>query len=195
MTLGAVSAIRPAIVSLAFSFALAPVPSAAMLVTHPIDGTVTLAEPGNPLGVGVGSPISGSTTYDNDLVGPVGVSNLFFADHPSHQLSLTLGSRTFLESDHNETIGSQALLRFLNGDLVGLQLIVDFEEDSQQFLFEVDVDLFSVYPISFYDPNGFPVVEMPEVAGNLDFGQPAIPEPGRRPGYAARPDRWPGPRR
>ena len=155
---------RLAIVSLSFVLALAPLPSAAVLVTQPIGGTVSLAEPGNPLGVVVGSPIFGSTIYDDDTVAPVGVSTILFADHPSHRLSLTIGSRTFEETDHNEAIGALAFLRFLDGDLLHLNLVADFEEATQQLLFEADGAVFSIFPISFYDPNGFPVVDLPVAA-------------------------------
>lgn len=168
--------VRRAIVSLAFLLALAPFPSAALPVTQPFGGTITVAEPGNPLGVGVGSPIFGSATYNDATVNPVGLSIVLFADHPSHQLSLTIGSRTFQEGDHNEMFGGLASLRFQDGDLFHVSLVAVFEEASQQFLFEADGDRLYVAPILLFDPNGFPVLGPQALAGTLDFS-PAIPEP------------------
>ncbi len=170
--------LRRGVASLAWLLALAPLPAAAVPVTQPIVGVVTLAQPGSPLGVGVGSLISGSAFYDDVSVNPVGLTTVLFNDHPSHLLSLTIGSRTFDVAENDASIGAPAFLRFMDGDLIDLNLIVVFEEESQQFLFSGDGDRVSVAPILLFDPNGEPLLgdEM-RVEGTLDFSLPAIPEP------------------
>jgi hypothetical protein len=112
--------------------AVSSLPVHAALVTDSFIGSVASADPTNPFGVSAGDPVAWSTTYDDALVSPSGQSFIAFdsLNSPPFALSVTVGNRTFVESEDNDFDFGFPELSFLDGSLVGIDFIVDFAQGS-----------------------------------------------------------------
>jgi hypothetical protein len=106
---------------------LSPVqPADAELITQDFAGLVRFAEPGNPFGVDVNSPINISITFDNALLTGVGEEFIEIDSNPAFDLSISLGVLTFVASDDGLFGSGFPKLGFLDGELATIDFTVDF---------------------------------------------------------------------
>lgn len=142
----------------------AVLPAHAIPMTQTFGGMVTDLNPfvTNPFGIDLTSDVSGSATWDTDLLTGVGFEQITPTLDPLFALNLSIGtSLSFVETDD---LGFDFFpeLSFQDGDLTGFDFLVSFDFD--EFTGE-----------QFVDPDGFGLYEL-SVIGNrflvseLDFG-------------------------
>lgn len=95
-------------------------PAQAALVTTTVNGTVNLADPSNPFGLGIGDTATAVTTYDNAGIPAVGDSSIEVDSSSAFSLTITLGSFTFTATDDNQFGNGFPLLQFLDDALIGI---------------------------------------------------------------------------
>lgn len=123
------STFRTALCSLVATAALLSVASQpAQAFTIPLTGEVTFANPNpNPtFGVAIGDPITGSATFDENLVIADPNAVISPALDPTFALDLTIGSVTFRETD-DFGYPSFPELTFTGGLLTNINLAVIFD--------------------------------------------------------------------
>lgn len=100
-------------------------PAAAALVRTTVTGDVTLAEAGNPLGLGVGDAVTAVAVYDDALVDPTDpLDTLLILSDPRFSLTITLGSFTYTQALESFPPGFPDLL-FVDGTLDGIRFSVN----------------------------------------------------------------------
>ena len=100
-------------------------PAHAVLVTETAFGTVTEAIAGNPFGVAVGDSVTGSATFDDSLIAPIGPGFIAIDSDPAFALSVTIGSRVFVESEDEGFGFGFPEISFLDGIADGVDFVVD----------------------------------------------------------------------
>jgi hypothetical protein len=111
-----------------FVVSLLSAESRAAIITIPLNGQITFAAPSNPLGVVSTDVFTGNATFDEAIIPPSGFFLLGVDADPAYHLTLTLGSRTFAETEDSEFGTGLPQLRFEEGALVGLDFVVPFSE-------------------------------------------------------------------
>lgn len=146
----------------------APQPAEAVLITKVFTGKVTFVDPSSPLGVGVGSPIHTSVTYDDALLTGTGYEYIEVDGNPAFDVAVTFGSLSFVASDDDLFGSGYPELGFLDGRLVTVDFNVPFSfGDFQNLVFSVFDDL------EILDTEDGDRILL---AGTL--GLTAVPEPG-----------------
>jgi hypothetical protein len=144
----------------------------AALVTEAFTGTITFAEGSNPYGVAVDDTFTWTATYDLDYQNALG--NVVIGDDPDMKLSVTIGSRTFIETEdvfYGSGNFGAPILTFDDQDSVdGVSFLVDDFVNNYR-LSSIDAD-FTIYSIG---ADGFSS-DVHLVSGTLDFNP--VPVPG-----------------
>ena len=146
------------------------------LVTYNFFGEIT-DDFGNPFGLNLGDPISGTTTFPDGVIDPsANLESHFYADHPTATLDFFIGPLTFTEADD-----PFAAAFFSFGGLTGFDyLVFDFEFDTGSSIefFTFDMTGASAGQTSF---TIFDEVFDEVLLGNftsLELAPDPIPEPG-----------------
>jgi hypothetical protein len=140
-------------------------PALAALITEHRTGWVTFAEPGNPFGVGLGSPIDIHVTYDKALLTGIGDEFIEIDDNPAFGLTISLGALTFDASDDGLFGSGFPKLGFLDGSLATIDFLVDFS-----FGGYADLTLLLFESLEIIDNEDF---ERVLVAGTLGIPEPS----------------------
>jgi hypothetical protein len=144
----------------------------AALVTESFTGTITFADATTPFGVDVNDTFAWTTTYDLDFQNALG--NVVIGEDPNMKLSVTIGSRTFVETE-DKFYGS--------GDFGAPILTFDDQNHVNGVSFLVD-DLVNNYRFSSNEAN-FTIYSIGDdgmtsdlhlVSGTFDFNP--VPVPG-----------------
>ncbi len=143
----------------------------AALVTESFSGTITFADDSNPFGVSLGDTFTWTTTYD--LAYQNGLGNIVIGDDAQMTLSVTIGSRTFVETEdvfYGSGIFGAPILTFDDQDQVnGVSFLVDDFVNNYRFS-SLD-DLFTIYSIG---DDGF-TSDVHLVSGTFDFTPVPVP--------------------
>ena len=115
---------------LAFASAVQSANAAPIMQT--ISGVITSAEVANSVGLKVGDTLTGTVTFDSALLTGVGQKVLTPRTDPVLALRITLGSLVFEAGDDDE-FPDFPELEFVDGRLVDLDFLVEFERNGEQF--------------------------------------------------------------
>lgn len=116
------------VAALAFAagIGVAALPAQTALVTEGFTGIITFGAAGNPFG-SAGDPVSGSTTYDDDLLTGVGAESIATDSNKDFDLTMFIGTQIFEEFQDVDFGGGFPLIQFTDGVLNGFDSVVDFD--------------------------------------------------------------------
>jgi len=97
----------------------------AVPVTTTIMGSVDVADASNPFGLTTADGVTAVAVYDDSLVPAAGSFNLLIDSDAAFSLTITFGSFTFAETDDDGFGSGFPQLRFLDGNLIGLEFEID----------------------------------------------------------------------
>lgn len=112
------------ILTLSSIFLFVTTPVHAILITTEFSGEIYTADAGNAFGVLAGDAVTGSATYDNNLVAASGQSSVNISSNSDFELFLTIGSYMF---DHTMDVeypaGTQPTVEFLDGQILSFDFV------------------------------------------------------------------------
>lgn len=146
----------------------------AAMITQDLSGEITFAAQDNVFGVALGDGLSWTMTYDLKDLDP-GYNTIIIGKEADYQLRVTVGSRTFLETEDNmygSTPWSGPIVMFDDdNNLSGINFLIDDYTNSYRFKSSGDSS-FDIYEII----DGFRDGEK-LVSGTLSFEPAPVPVP------------------
>ncbi len=156
--------------------ALAATAAQAALTTENFTGTITTAADGNVFGVSSGDIFTWSTTYDLETY-LASDKWLVIGDSEDMALSVTVGSRTFVETDddcYGDGFMGAPLLKFDNdNNIIAISFTVSDYDNGYQFITNTNNGTFKIYLL---DEEGEKAGT--EITGVFSFEPAAVPVPG-----------------
>lgn len=146
------------------------------LITENFSGTITYGDGSNPFGVAVDDLFSWKTTYDLAYQNSLG--NIVIGDDSNMKLSVTIGSRTFVETEDvfygPGTFGAPILTFDDQDQIDGVSFLVDDYTNGYRFRSLGDGSGFDIYSIG---ADGFSD-DIHLVSGTFSFDAAPVPIPG-----------------
>ncbi len=144
----------------------------AALVTESFTGEITFADSSNPFGVTAGDAITWEATYDLAYLDTM-FSTLNIGESTDMNLSVTLGSRTFVETEdmfYGPGIFGSPLLTFdTENNINGISILVDDMANLYRFKNTSDYTGFNIYAIDGFNDGTL------LVSGNFNFEPVPVP--------------------
>lgn len=116
------------VLGLGAGLGLALLPAAgaqAVPVTTTVTGNVLFADAANPFGLTTADSVTAVALYDDSLIPAAGAFILEIDSNPGFELTITLGSFVFEETDDDQFGSGHPSLTFNDGALVGIEFEID----------------------------------------------------------------------
>lgn len=165
---------RISIILLALFVVLAGSAAQAALITDNFSGTIDFADAANPFGVASGDTFTWSTTYDLSYKNEWG--NITIGDDSNMKLQVTIGSRTFEESEDKfygpGDFGAPILTFDAQDQVSGVSFLVDDHSNGYRFRNHLDYLGFDIYTMGENDKD-----DLHLVSGTFSFDPAPVPVP------------------